>query len=120
MTPEKVKEYLAPALDELSDEQITPHLNRAIRDFSKVEIDEADREDAVVSKTIYYLAPIIWLRVVESINDIEGDFNIYKDIESFQAHWLKRANSSIIVNSGEVEEDIEDVLDIGGMGFGAV
>lgn len=81
-------------LDGLEDNEIAPHLNRAIRDFKGgVFEEEIDELEAIGCKALYYVAPLLWVRISRNLNEYDGDFDTFKDAQSFQAYWLKRSNS---------------------------
>lgn len=77
----------------LSDEAILPHLTRAKRDYTAVAFtDVTDELEAIGSKTIYYLSPLLWKDIQGRVNEYEESMR-FSDIKGFGQYWLDRANS---------------------------
>ena len=80
----------------LSDEEITPHLTRAKRDFKGIEFsDDEDELEAIGCKTIYYLSPLIWIAQSAKAREYDESIETFSDIERFQNYWLKRSDEII-------------------------
>ena len=78
----------------LTDEEITPHLKRASREFESFEFKSKDDEIEIVgSKTIYYLAPHIWIKSNSNAREFDETLETFSDMEKFQEYWLKRSKS---------------------------
>ena len=84
-------------LDELEDSEILSHLQRADRDFRGVVFDDSDdnfdEKEAVSCKAIYYLAPLLWQRIQQKVNEYDETLQTFTDVEKFQEYWLDRAMS---------------------------
>jgi len=84
-------------LQELTDEQIMPHLRRANRDFRGAIFDADDENfdeiEAVASKAIYYLAPMLWQKIQNRANQFEETLQTFGDLEVYREYWLDRSNS---------------------------
>jgi len=84
-------------LNELEDSEIRSHLQRANRDFMDVVFDDSnnhfDEKEAVSCKTIYYLAPLLWQRIQQKVNEYDETLQTLHDVEKFQEYWLGRAMS---------------------------
>lgn len=80
----------------LSNEEITPHLNRAKRDFEDIEFkDSEDELEAIGCKTIYYLSPLIWIAQSAKAREFDESIETFSDIEKFQSYWLIRSDEII-------------------------
>jgi hypothetical protein len=80
----------------IEDEKIIPHLNRAIWDYKDKEFEDDIQELEVVgSKTLYYLAPLLWVDMQTRADEYDESINTFKDVESFKQNWLDRANSAL-------------------------
>jgi len=80
----------------LEDTEITPHLSRADWDYKdKVFEDELQELEVVGSKTLYYLAPLLWIDMQNRAVEYEESLQTFKDVEKFQSSWLDRANSAL-------------------------
>jgi len=80
-------------LSKLSDEEILPHLRRAIIDFKKwVFESEEEKIEAISCLTIAYLTPQLWIRIANRANEYEENLNTFKDMEEFIKYWRDRAN----------------------------
>ena len=80
----------------LSDEEITPHLNRARKDFEDIEFsDNEDELEAIGCKTIYYLSPLIWIAQSAKAREYDESIETFSDIEKFQSYWLKRSDEVV-------------------------
>jgi hypothetical protein len=80
----------------LSDEAITPHLSRATWDYKDVVFEDTLQELEVVgSKTLYYLAPLLWVDMQDRADEYSESLQTFKDVEKFKATWLNRANSAL-------------------------
>ncbi len=91
---EDIKELFAPL--SLSNEEIAPHLERAALDFSSIEFQtQLEEKEAIGSKTLYYLAPLIWSKTSAKAREFEETLETYGDMEKFQEYWLERANTII-------------------------
>ena len=92
-------------LEQLSDEEILPHLKRADRDFRNRRFDPADddfdEKEAVACRAIYYLAPLLWQRIQQRANEFDETLRTFGDMEVFREYWLERSDSVPFV-----EEDI--------------
>jgi len=93
VTVEEVKELFALSL---TDEQILPHLNRATLDYQDIEFSsDLEETEAIGSKTIYYLSPLIWSATSAKAREFEETLETFKDLEKFQEYWLNRANTIV-------------------------
>ncbi len=82
-------------MEQLQDPDIEPHLARAVLDFSGTVFDSVEIEkEAVGSKAIYYIAPLLWLRIQQRVNEYDESLETFKDVKSFQAYWLDRSRSA--------------------------
>lgn len=91
----------------LEDEKIQAHLNRAIKDYKKIEFEDEDQELEVVgSKTIYYLAPLLWVDMQNRVQEYAESLSSFKDIKSFQQIWLDRAETALSKVNIEDEDGI--------------
>lgn len=89
---EDIKELFAPL--SLSNEAIAPHLERAELDFNDIEFASAiEEKEAIGSKTLYYLAPLIWSKTSAKAREFEETLETFGDLEKFQEYWLERANT---------------------------
>ena len=80
----------------LEDSDISSHLERAELDFSDIEFKSAlEEKEAVGSKTLYYLAPLIWSKTSAKAREYEETLETFGDMEKFQDYWLQRANSIV-------------------------
>lgn len=80
----------------LEDEKIQAHLNRAIKDYKNIEFEDEDQELEIVgSKTIYYLAPLLWIDMQNRVQEYAESLSSFKDIKSFQQIWLDRAETAL-------------------------
>ena len=96
----------------LEDEKITAHLNRATKDYKDIEFEDEDQELEVVgSKTIYYLAPLLWVDMQNRVQEYAESLSSFKDIKSFQQLWLDRAETALSKVNAENEDGISwDVI----------
>lgn len=76
---------------DVSDEDIQPHLDSAIRDYSGVEWNDPENEkEAVCCAAISNCAPLLWVKIklrsyeYETIED-------FKEMNRFQEYFRKRA-----------------------------
>jgi len=84
----------------LKDEEIEPHLHRADWDYRNIEFEDRLQELEVVgSKTLYYLAPLLWVDMQTRADEYNESLETFKDIEKFQASWLKRASSALRIDN---------------------
>ena len=89
----------------LEDEEITPHLTRADWDYRKIEFeDELQELEVVGSKTLYYLAPLLWVDMQDRADEYAESLETFKDIQKFQASWLDRANTALSSNDGSTTD----------------
>lgn len=89
----------------LEDEKIQAHLNRATKDYKDIEFEDEDQELEVVgSKTIYYLAPLLWVDMQNRVQEYAESISSFKDIKSFQQIWLDRAETAITKVNVENED----------------
>lgn len=89
----------------LEDNAITPHLSRATWDYKEVVFeDELQELEVVGSKTLYYLAPLLWVDMQNRASEYSESLETFKDVEKFKATWLERANSAL-------NKDDENVTD---------
>jgi len=80
----------------LLDEAINPHLARATWDYKTILFEDALQELEVVgSKTLYYLAPLLWVDMQDRADEYAESLETFKDVEKFKATWLDRANSAL-------------------------
>ena len=80
----------------LSDEEITPHLARAKRDFKDIEFsDREDELEAIGCKTIYYLSPLIWIAQSAKAREYDESIETFSDVKKFQEYWLKRSDEIV-------------------------
>ena len=87
----------------MKDEEIVPHLNRAAWDYKNVVFEDDLHELEIVgSKTLYYLAPLLWIEMQERVDEYGESLETFKDVEKFQQSWLDRANSALISFSNTV------------------
>jgi len=96
-------------LEELTDDEIMPHLKRANRDFKGKVFDPADENfdetEAVSCKAIYYIAPLLWQRIQQKALEYDETLQTFGDVEIFQEYWLDRSESIPIKDesSGKVD-----------------
>lgn len=91
----------------LEDEKIQAHLNRATKDYKNIEFEDENQELEVVgSKTIYYLAPLLWVDMQNRVQEYAESISSFKDIKSFQQIWLDRAESALSKVNVENEDGI--------------
>lgn len=91
----------------LKDEQIQAHLNRATKDYSDVVFEDSNQELEVVgSKTIYYLAPLLWVDMQNRVQEYAESLSSFKDIREFQKLWLDRAEGALT----KVKEEDKDLI----------
>lgn len=90
-----VRERLA--LAEINDAEISPHLLRATRDFRGKRFEDDDNGydeiEAISCKAIYYIAPMLWLRIQNRANQYDETLQTFADVEQFQQYWLDRCES---------------------------
>jgi len=80
----------------LEDDDIDPHLARATWDYKETVFeDELQELEVVGSKTLYYLAPLLWIDMQNRADEYDESLNTFKDVETFKASWLERANSAL-------------------------
>ncbi len=105
-------------LEELSDEEIAPHLARAERDFRGVEFEEDTNEydevEAVACKALYYIAPLLWLTIQNRANEYNETLETFKDVDLFQEYWLDRCESIPYV----MRDDTDSSGKYGNIGMG--
>lgn len=90
----------------LQDEEIIPHLNRAIWDYNTLELtDEMQELEVIGSKTLYYLAPLLWVDMQNRADEYAESLETFKDIEKFQKSWLDRANSALNKTNNDSEDE---------------
>lgn len=91
----------------LEDEKIQAHLNRATKDYKDIEFEDESQELEVVgSKTIYYLAPLLWVDMQNRVQEYAESLSSFKDIRSFQQLWLDRAETALSKVNIEDEDGI--------------
>ncbi|MGE4517312.1 MAG: hypothetical protein AB7D96_10675 [Arcobacteraceae bacterium] len=91
----------------IEDEQIQAHLNRATKDYKDIEFEDEDQELEVVgSKTIYYLAPLLWVDMQNRVQEYAESLSSFKDIKSFQQIWLDRAETALSKVNTETQDNI--------------
>ncbi len=89
-----IKALVSPLLDDTSDDNILPHLERAKEDFINVKFaNETLEKEAIACKTLYYYTPVLWLENENSINEMGFNVETIKDMQSFMDYWLNRAES---------------------------
>ncbi len=80
----------------VKDEEITTHLNTAIRDFAKtVFADEQDEIEAICCQTIYYVTPILWAKGMNNFAGYETVYSSASDIDKMQKVWKARADVAV-------------------------
>ena len=80
----------------MSNEEITPHLDRATLDYSDIDFNNhLEEKEAIGSKTIYYLAPHIWSATSQKAREYDETLETFKDVQKFQEYWLNRVQSII-------------------------
>jgi len=81
----------------IENESITPHLNRAEMDYKHIDFKDDDtlELEVVGSKTLYYLAPLLWVDMQDRADEYGESLQTFKDVEKFKANWLDRANSAL-------------------------
>lgn len=96
----------------IEEDNITAHLQRATKDYSDVTFEDEQQELEVVgSKTIYYLAPLLWVDMQNRVEEYSESLSSFKDIKSFQQIWLDRAESSLSKVNTEDEDSMSwDVI----------
>ena len=100
----KLKTLFPLSLDEPG---ITPHLNRAIWDYKDIEFENELHELEVIgSKTIYYLAPLLWVDMQDRADEYSESLETFKDVDKFQKNWLDRANSALKNNNDVIEGEM--------------
>jgi hypothetical protein len=91
----------------LEDKEIQAHLNRATKDYKSIVFEDEDQELEVVgSKTIYYLAPLLWVDMQNRVQEYAESVSSFKDIKSFQQIWLDRAETALTKVNMEDEDNI--------------
>ncbi len=91
----------------LEDKKIEAHLNRATKDYVNIEFEDESQELEVVgSKTIYYLAPLLWVDMQNRVQEYAESLSSFKDIKSFQQIWLDRAETALSKINTENEDNI--------------
>lgn len=91
----------------LEDEKIQAHLNRATKDYKNIEFEDESQELEVIgSKTIYYLAPLLWVDMQNRVQEYAESITSFKDIKSFQKIWLDRAETALSKVNIEDEDGI--------------
>jgi hypothetical protein len=91
----------------LKDEQIQAHLNRATKDYKDIAFEDESQELEVVgSKTIYYLAPLLWVDMQNRVQEYAESLSSFKDIRNFQQLWLDRAETALSKVNIEDEDGI--------------
>jgi len=77
----------------LDEEQILPHLKRANSDFNDVGFgeNEDDEIEAIGCKSIYYLAPLLWVAMSAKAREYAESIETFRDLDGFQSYWLKRS-----------------------------
>lgn len=95
-------------LDGLNDGQIQPHLNRAVMDFEHITAwKSAEHEKEVVGcRCIYYLHPLLWVKISRHLDEIEEQFQTMRDAKEFADYWWRR---SLLDGEQEVEEEAAEV-----------
>lgn len=89
----------------MQDDEITPHLTRADWDYKHVTFeDELQELEVVGSKTLYYLAPLLWVDMQGRADEYDESLQTFKDVEKFQSSWLERANSALSKDDGVTTE----------------
>lgn len=90
----------------MSEDEVEPHLNRSVWDYSHVEFeDDLQKVEVIGSKTLYYLAPLLWIEMQDRVNEYEESLQTFKDVKTFQSYWLDRANSALNkTNNDETDE----------------
>lgn len=95
---------------EIEEEKALAHIKRARLDFMEIEFKNKDLELEVIgSKAMYYLAPLLWSKMQNRVDEYEESLQTFKDIEKFQAYWLDRSSSGLLQNS-EPKKQIGDLL----------
>lgn len=80
----------------LPDEAIAPHLARAAWDYKNTVFEDDLQELEVVgSKTLYYLAPLLWVDMQDRADEYSESLETFRDVEKFKTSWLERANSAL-------------------------
>lgn len=91
----------------LKDEEITPHLKRATWDYKTVSFeDELQELEVVGSKTLYYLAPLLWVDMQDKADEYSESMQTFKDVEKFQKSWLERAKSALKTQNNEIKGEV--------------
>jgi len=91
----------------LEDNSITPHLNRAIWDYNDIEFEsEIQQVEVIGSKSLYYLAPLLWVDMQNRVNEYEESLETFKDVKTFQNYWLGRANSALNKTNNDDESEM--------------
>ena len=92
----------------LEDTVITPHLARATWDYEEIELDEDIQQLEVIgSKTLYYLAPLLWVDMQNRADEYAESLETFKDLKKFQENWLDRANSALNRTNNDDESEIQ-------------
>lgn len=98
ITVENLKTLFPLSLEEVD---ITPHLARADWDYKdKMFEDNLQELEVVGSKTLYYLAPLLWVDMQNRADEYNESLETFKDVEKFQSSWLERANSALSKDDG--------------------
>ena len=117
VTVSNVRELFALSL---TDEQILPHLKRAKLDYKDISFISQDEEiEAIASKTLYYLAPLIWVASSAKAREYEETVETFKDTDKFQDYWLNRAES-IVKKYDSNKDGKQDINSGGGVSWEAV
>lgn len=109
VTVESLKTLFPVSLDEPS---ITPHLNRAARDYTHIEFEDDLQELEVVGcKTLYYLAPLLFIEMQNKADEYAESLETFKDVKMFRQMWLDRAESALSTQNIEDKDELSwDVI----------
>jgi len=91
---------------ELEEDVITPHLKRAEWDYKETVFETTVQELEVIgSKTIYYLAPLLYSAMQNRAAEYSDSLDRFRDVVAFGKVWLDRANSALNkTNNDEMDE----------------
>ncbi|PLY06776.1 MAG: hypothetical protein C0625_08000 [Arcobacter sp.] len=104
VTVENLKTLFPLTIGETS---INPHLARATWDYKAEEFEDETQELEVIgSKTLYYLAPLLWVDMQDRAEEYAESVETFKDVKKFQEYWLDRAESALTKVTEENKDEI--------------
>ena len=67
----------------------------AKKELQDLTIKEEDLDQAKAIKTIIVIAPLLWLKIQQRVNEYDESFETFKDVETFQDFWENRLKNLI-------------------------